>query len=78
MSIESEPTATGTSVRWRRVHPLTWVIAGLLLPLACWDVRQAQHDVRLRREASAQQVKHPSSALPANDTAALSPVLAAR
>lgn len=59
-STETRQAAARTSVRRHRVHPLTWVAAALLLPLACWDARQAEHDVQLRRGVAAQRlVKHP-------------------
>ena len=67
-----------TSVRRYRVHPLTWVAAALLLPLACWDVRQAEHDVHLRREASVQRLNHPTVTRRVGAIARLSPIVASR
>lgn len=47
--------------RGRRVHPLTWVAAAVLLPLVCWDISQARYDVRSRRQASVQHTKLPTA-----------------
>ena|ERR1700739_312115 len=78
-SSETWPSAARSSVRRHRVHPLTWVAAALLLPLACWDLRQAGHDVQLRRQASAQRLlKHPAVTQRSGEIARLSPVVASR
>ena len=55
----SVPTALATSApaARRRVHPVTWAAAAVLLPLACWDALQAQHDVTLRRQAAVQHIE---------------------
>lgn len=65
--------------RSTEVHPLTWLGAALLLPLACWDVRQAEHDVQLRREAFIQRlVRHPAVTRRSGEIARISPVVASR
>jgi hypothetical protein len=48
---------TSGSAPRRRVHPATWAVAVVLLPLALWDARQAQRDVSLRRQASVQHLE---------------------
>jgi hypothetical protein len=65
-------------VRRQRVHPLTWVAVALLLPLACWDLRQAEYDVHLRHAVSAQRLNHPTVTQRAGAIARLSPIVAAR
>jgi hypothetical protein len=54
------------------------VAVALLLPLACWDVRQAEHDVHLRHAVSAQRLSHPTVTQRAGAIARLSPIVAAR
>lgn len=80
MSGHNRSTDTRQSaVRRHRVHPLTWVAAALLLPLAWWDVRQAAHDVQLRREMSVQRlVKHPAVTRRSGEIARISRVVASR
>ena len=75
---ETRQIAARPSVRRHRVHPLTWVAVGLLLPLACWDLRQAEYDVHLRHAVSAQRLNHPTVTQRAGAIARLSPVTAAR
>jgi hypothetical protein len=70
--------AAGPSVRHHRVHRLTWVAVAVLLPLACWDVRQAEHDVHLRHAVSALRLNHPTVTQRAGAIARLSPIVAAR
>jgi hypothetical protein len=66
---ETAPAAAGPSspVRRRGVHPVTWIAAAALLPLAWWDARQALHDVTLRRQAAVQHIErlHAVDAIPA-------------
>jgi hypothetical protein len=75
---ETWQIAARPTVRRHRVHPLTWVAAALLLPLACWDVRQAEHDVHLRRAVSVQHLHHPAAAQRAGAISRLAPIVAAR
>ena len=61
-----------------KIHPLTWLAAALLLPLACWDVRQAEHDVHLRHTESVQRLHHPTATQRAGAISRLSPFVASR
>jgi hypothetical protein len=72
---ETRQIAARPCVRRHRVHPLTWVAVALLLPLACWDVRQAEHDVHLRRAVSPQRLSHPTVTRRAGAIARLSPIV---
>src|SRR4029077_14527520 len=74
---ETRQIAARPCVRRQRVHPLTWVAVALLLPLACWDLRQAEYVVHLRHAVSAQRLNHPTVTLRAGAIARLSPIVAA-
>ena len=75
---ETRQIAARPYVRRHRVDPLTWVAVGLLLPLACWDLRQAEYDVHLRHAVSAQRLNHPTVTQRAGAIARLSPIAASR
>lgn len=45
------PASRHALVQRRRIHPATWVVITLAIPILCWDVWQTDRDVTLRRQA---------------------------
>ena len=39
------------TVQRSRIHPATWVVIALAIPILGWDVWQTERDVTLRRQA---------------------------
>ena len=61
-------------------RPIPLLAAVLLLPLGCWDVTQAEHDILLRREVSVHSrlPAHPAAIQRTGRIVRLSTVIASR
>jgi len=51
------PASRHALVQRRRIHPATWVVITLAIPILCWDVWQTERDVTLRRQAPMQHAQ---------------------